>query len=184
MTGAIVLLVPAMLLFPFVALAIKMGDKGPIFYTNVRVGQYNRLITIYKLRTKTGRDSGAQALNSTLEDTKVGLWLRRLRIDEVPQLINVLKGDLSFIGPRPEMPALAQVYAKEIPYYNTRHFLKPGLSGWAQINNFDVPRGGVDVKRTITKLSYDLYYLERRSLMLDIQIAIKTLATIIMRTGT
>jgi lipopolysaccharide/colanic/teichoic acid biosynthesis glycosyltransferase len=106
------------------------------------------------------------------------------RIDELPQLINVLKGDLSFIGPRPEMPALAEVYANEVPYYNARHFLKPGLSGWAQINNFDVPRGGIDVERTKVKLSYDLYYLERRSLLLDMQIALKTLATIIMRTGT
>ncbi len=182
--GALVLLVPAALLFPFVTLAIKLEDKGPLFYTTTRVGQYNRLVTIYKLRTKNGADKGASALQSTLVDTKVGVILRKTRIDELPQLINVLKGELSFIGPRPEMPALAEVYAKEVPYYNARHFLKPGLSGWAQINNFDVPRGGIDVERTKAKLSYDLYYLERRSLLLDIQIALKTLATIIMRTGT
>ena len=82
------------------------------------------------------------------------------------------------------MPALASVYAKEVPYYNARHFLKPGLSGWAQINNFDVPRGGIDVPRTSIKLSYDLFYLSRRSILLDIHIALKTLATIVMRTGT
>ncbi len=82
------------------------------------------------------------------------------------------------------MPALAEVYAKEIPYYNTRHFLKPGLSGWAQINNYDVPRGGVDIEKTTAKLSYDLFYLERRSLLLDLQIGFKTIATIILRTGT
>lgn len=184
MVGALALLFPAALLFPFAALAIKLEDKGPLFYTTTRIGQYNKLITIYKLRTKNGLDAGDRALKSTLVDTKVGKILRMSRIDELPQLINVLKGDLSFIGPRPEMPALAEVYAKEVPYYNARHFLKPGLSGWAQINNFDVPRGGIDVERTKVKLSYDLYYLERRSLLLDVQIALKTLATIIMRTGT
>lgn len=182
--GALALLLPAGLIFPVVALAIKLEDKGPLVYTTTRVGQFNRPITIYKFRTKNGADKGVAALNSTLVDTKVGIFLRKTRIDELPQLLNVLKGDLSFIGPRPEMPALAEVYAREIPYYNTRHFLKPGLSGWAQINNFDVPRGGVDVERTIAKLSYDLFYLERRSLLLDVQIALKTIATIIMRTGT
>lgn len=182
--GALVLLVPTAILFPFIALAIKLGDKGPLLYHTTRVGQYNKPITIYKFRTKNGIDVGKAALKSTLVDTKIGVYLRKLRLDELPQLFNVLRGDLSFIGPRPEMPALAEVYAREIPYYNTRHFLKPGLSGWAQINNYDVPRGGVDVERTIAKLSYDLYYLERRSLLLDIHIALKTIATIIMRTGT
>ena len=182
--GSLVLLIPAAVLFPFVAIAIKLEDGGPLFYTTIRVGQYNRPITIFKLRTKNGRDTGASALRSEHVDTKVGSFLRKTRIDELPQLINVLRGDLSFIGPRPEMPALAEVYAKEVPYYNARHFLKPGLSGWAQINNFDVPRGGIDVERTKVKLSYDLFYLERRSLLLDMQIALKTLATIIMRTGT
>ena len=182
--GAVVFLLPALLLFPFVALAIKLEDKGALFYTTKRVGQFNEIITIYKLRTKNGADNGDRALKSTLVDTKVGAILRKTRIDELPQLINVIRGDLSFIGPRPEMPALATVYAKEVPYYNARHFLKPGLSGWAQINNFDVPRGGIDVPRTSIKLSYDLFYLERRSILLDMHIALKTLATIIMRTGT
>ncbi len=96
----------------------------------------------------------------------------------------MLKGDLSFIGPRPEMPALAKVYAEKIPYYSARHYITPGLSGWAQINNFDVPRGGVDIEKTTTKLSYDLFYLRRHSLVLDAQIALKTIAIIIMRSGT
>lgn len=182
--AAVLLLVLAVFLFPPIALAIKLEDKGPLLYHTTRVGQFNRPITIYKFRTKNGSDVGAAALLSTLVDTRVGALLRKLRLDELPQLINVLRGDLSFIGPRPEMPALAEVYAIEIPYYNTRHFLKPGLSGWAQINNFDVPRGGVDVPRTTAKLSYDLFYLERRSLLLDAHIALKTIATILMRTGT
>jgi lipopolysaccharide/colanic/teichoic acid biosynthesis glycosyltransferase len=181
--GAAVLLIPAGLFFPLIALAIKLDDRGSLFYSTVRVGQYNRPITIYKFRTKNGTDSDTDALKSVLVDTRVGKVLRQTRLDELPQLINILRGDLSFIGPRPEMPALANVYAKEIPFYNTRHFLKPGLSGWAQIKDFDAPRGGVDIERTTSKLSYDLYYLARRSLLLDIQIALKTLGTIIMRTG-
>jgi lipopolysaccharide/colanic/teichoic acid biosynthesis glycosyltransferase len=182
--GALVLMVPASFVFPVVALLIKLEDRGALFYTTKRVGQYNEEITIFKFRTKNGADVGAAALSSTLVDTRIGAFLRKTRIDELPQLINVLKGDLSFIGPRPEMPALVEVYTKSVPYYNARHFLKPGLSGWAQIKNFDVPRGGVDVERTKVKISYDLYYLERRSLLLDTQIALKTIATIVMRTGT
>ncbi len=182
--GALTLSFFALLLLPLIAAAIKLEDRGPLLYHTTRVGQFNRPITIYKFRTKNGTDVGQAALQSTLRDTRVGVFLRKLRLDELPQLVNVLRGDLSFIGPRPEMPALAEVYAREIPYYNTRHFLKPGLSGWAQINNYDVPRGGVDVERTKAKLSYDLYYLERRSLLLDVHIALKTIATIIMRTGT
>lgn len=182
--GALAALFFTAWLFPLIAIAIKLDDRGPLLYSTTRVGQFNHPITLYKFRTKNGVDRGAAALNSVLVDTKVGAFLRKTRLDELPQLINVLKGDLSFIGPRPEMPALAAVYAKEIPYYNTRHLLKPGLSGWAQINNFDVPRGGVDVEKTIAKLSYDLFYLERRSILLDMHITLKTVATLIMRTGT
>jgi len=181
--GAAVLLVPSLLIFPIVALAIKLDDRGPLFYSTTRVGRHNELIKIVKFRTKNGSDVGADALASKLVDTKVGAILRKTRVDELPQLLNVFKGDLSFIGPRPEMPELATVYATTIPFYNARHLIKPGLSGWAQINSFDVPRGGVDVERTSIKLSYDLYYLKRRSFTLDIQIAIKTIATILMRTG-
>jgi lipopolysaccharide/colanic/teichoic acid biosynthesis glycosyltransferase len=181
--GALCLFLPAAAIFPITALAIKLADRGPLFYVTVRVGQFNRPITIYKFRTKNGLDSGEAALKSALVDTKIGAFLRKTRIDELPQLVNVLKGNLSFIGPRPEMPELAAVYADAIPYYNTRHFLKPGLSGWAQINDLDPPRGGVDVPRTISKLSYDLYYLSRRSLLLDIQIALKTISILFRRTG-
>ena len=182
--GAVVLLVPYAFIFPMVYLLMRFLDPGPIFYRTERVGQHNKPITILKFRTMTGQDTGAEALKSAHRVTRLGGTLRRLRIDELPQLINVLKGELSFIGPRPEMPALVEVYAKSVPYYNARHFMKPGLSGWAQINNFDVPRGGVYVERTKVKISYDLYYLERRSLFLDMQIALKTIATIVMRTGT
>ncbi len=182
--GALILLIPSLLLFPCIMLAITIEDRGPFFYSTERVGQYNRRMRILKFRTMTGRDSAHDALKSTLHITTVGMILRKTRLDELPQLINILRGDISFIGPRPEIPTLVEVYAKEIPYYNMRHLTKPGLSGWAQINNFDVPRGGVDIPRTIDKLSFDLYYLKHRSLLLDIEIALKTINTLVMRTGT
>ncbi len=180
---ATVLLIPCALVFPVVALAIKISDRGVIFYTTKRVGQFNRPVDIIKFRTMTGTDDGNTTLNSKLQVTRLGRFLRKTRIDELPQLVNVLKGDLSFIGPRPELPARAQLYVEAIPYYNTRHFIKPGLSGWAQINDYNAPRGEVDVDLTKNKLSYDLYYLKHRSLFLDIQICLKTIATIMMRTG-
>ncbi len=183
-TGALVLLVPCLFVFPLIVLAIKLEDRGPLFYRALRVGQYNQPIHILKFRTMTGMDNPEAALKSSLRITNVGAFLRRTRLDELPQIWNVLRGDISFIGPRPEIPTLAHVYAENIPYYNMRHMVKPGLSGWAQINNFDVPRGGIDIERTIDKLSFDLYYLKHRSLLLDIEIALKTLKTLILRSGT
>ncbi len=182
--GAVVLFIPTGILFPFIILLVKLEDKGEIFYFTERVGQFNRPIRIIKFRTMTGQDVGQEALHSKLKVTRVGAFLRKTRLDELPQLWNILKGDLSFIGPRPEMPALASAYAEQIPYYNMRHFIKPGLSGWAQINHFDAPRQGVDVDRTKTKLSYDLHYLRCRSLMFDIEIMLKTVRILIMRSGT
>ena len=181
--GAIILLIPSFVIFPITMFIILIEGTGSCFYHAERVGQYNKPIFLFKFRTMTGTDNPTDALHSTLRVTKVGAVLRKTRIDELPQLFNVLKGDLSFIGPRPEIPTLVQVYGDTIPYYNMRHLTKPGLSGWAQINNFDVPRGGVDVPRTINKLSFDLYYLKHRSLLLDMEIALKTINTLLMRTG-
>lgn len=182
--GALILLIPSLILFPFIMLAILYEDKGAFFYSAERIGHYNAVIRIMKFRTMTGRDDPQDALKSTLRITKVGNFLRKTRLDELPQLFNILKGELSFIGPRPEIPTLVDVYAENIPYYSMRHLTKPGLSGWAQINNFDVPRGGVDIPRTIDKLSFDLYYLKNRSLLLDIEIALKTVNTLFLRSGT
>jgi len=182
--GAVVLLVPSILLYPFIMLAIKIQDGGPLFYRTERVGQFSKPINIIKFRTMTGQDIGESALSSNLQITKVGKFLRKTRLDELPQLWNILRGDLSFIGPRPEMPALASAYATAIPYYHLRHYIKPGLSGWAQINHLDAPRQGVDIPRTIEKLSYDLHYLRRRSIFLDIEIMLKTIRIIVMRSGT
>jgi lipopolysaccharide/colanic/teichoic acid biosynthesis glycosyltransferase len=168
---------------PFVAVAIKREGGGPVFIIQERVGQYNRPIRIIKFRSMTGNDTGESALNSSLRVTKVGSFLRRTRIDELPQLWNVLRGDYSLIGPRPELPALVAEYAEKIPYYNARHLLKPGLSGWAQIYHREHPHHGIDIAETQNKLSYDLYYVKNRSLLLDLQIGLKTIRTILSRSG-
>lgn len=173
----------SLLLYPFVALAIKLEDGGPIFYVQKRLGQNNRLIRVVKFRSMTSTDTGDEALDSSGKVTKVGAFLRSSRIDELPQLWNVLKGDLSLIGPRPEIPELAEVYEEEVPYYNIRHLIKPGLSGWAQICQENPAHHGAETLGTKEKLSYDLYYIKNRSIFLDIKIALRTLAIIIARAG-
>jgi len=182
--GALVLGLITLPIYPLVYLAVLLDDGGSLFYKTERVGRFNKPMFIYKFRTKNGKDKGADALRSTLKDTRVGRFLRTTRVDELPQFWNILRGDLSFIGPRPEMPALAAVYAERIPYYSMRHLITPGLSGWAQILDFEVPRSGIDVERTIAKLSFDLYYLKQRSFFLDLEIALKTIKAVLARTGT
>ena len=172
---ALIFLVPAILIL-FVA-----GGKPFIFHE--RIGRRGRPFRIIKLRTMLFDDRGDPLLQKKNRVTRFGAFLRKTRIDELPQLINVLKGDLSFIGPRPELPNLARVYEKEIPYYGVRHLITPGLSGWAQIRDYDAPRGGVDVERTRRKLSYDLYYLKHRSLALDGALMLKTLRALASFSG-
>lgn len=174
------LLVPSILLLPFVALAIRLDDGGPIFYTPERTGQGNRPIRIYKFRTMSVMDDGKQLDKNSAQITRIGRFLRVTRIDELPQLWNVLRGDLSLIGPRPEFPKLVALYHDQIPYYNMRHLITPGLSGWAQVHH-DTPPQTID--ETKEKLAYDLYYLKNRSIALDIKIALKTIKTLLSRTG-
>jgi lipopolysaccharide/colanic/teichoic acid biosynthesis glycosyltransferase len=181
--GAALLLLPCIPLFPFIMLAIRLSDGGASIYKSERIGQYNKPIYIYKFRSMTGMDSG-MTLSSTHTVTPLGRFLRKTRLDELPQLWNIVRGDLSFVGPRPELPARARVYAETIPYYNMRHLIKPGLSGWAQINNFEVPRSEVDIARTIEKLSFDLFYLKRHSVFFDVEIILKTIKTMLLRSGT
>lgn len=168
-------------LYPLFALIIKLQDGGPVFYTHVRVGQDNRPFVIRKFRSMSGADQGAEALKSKLVVTPFGKLIRASRLDELPQMWNVLVGDLSLIGPRPELPALVAEYAKHIPYYNVRHLVKPGLSGWAQLYHHADPHHGTDVTETRNKLSYDLYYLKHRSLLLDVTILLKTIRRVLMR---
>jgi lipopolysaccharide/colanic/teichoic acid biosynthesis glycosyltransferase len=176
----------SLLLYPFIYLAIKIDDGGPIFIIQERIGKNGKIIRIAKFRSMTANDGGAYKNNggkTGLSVTRVGKFIRFTRIDELPQLWSVIKGDQSLIGPRPELPALAAVYQKEIPYYNTRHLIKPGLSGWAQIYHRAHPHHAVAIGDTRDKLSYDLYYLKNRSLTLDIKIALQTLRSILSKQG-
>ena len=172
------LFILSLLLFPFIWIAIRTEDGGPIFIRQERVGKNNKPIQIVKLRTMGGSDMNDAVLRSDLVVTKTGKFFRASRIDELPQLWNVLKGNISLIGPRPELPALVKHYEDEVSFYNVRHLIKPGLSGWGQINDYDVPRKGIDVEKTKRKLSYDLYYIKNRSFLLDIKIALRTLKTL------
>lgn len=180
---ALPLFLVSLILFPFVAIAIWIQDRGDVFIVQERIGRNNKLIRIYKIRTMTGSDVGDAVLKSELTVTKLGSFLRKSRIDELPQLWNVLRGDLSLIGPRPELPAMVKHYEDEVPFYNVRHLITPGLSGWAQIYHQNHPHHGVNVEETKVKLSYDLYYITNRSFFLDLKIALKTMKTLILRVG-
>ncbi len=157
------------------AILIKVGDGGSIFFFTERIGQNNKSIFIRKFRT--------MAENEREKITKVGRFLRKTRLDELPQLWNVLKGDISLIGPRPELVEYVKEYESKISFYNIRHLIKPGLSGWAQIHQNIPPKFKIGVEETKVKLSYDLYYIKNRSLILDLKIALQTIKTLLSRSG-
>ncbi len=163
-----------LIIYPFLALLIYLEEKGPILFSQERVGKKNTVFTLYKLRTMTVDGSKL---------TKIGKIIRSVHLDEFPQLWNVLKGDLSLIGPRPETVEMVKSYEKVLPYYNIRHLIKPGLSGWAQLFNDDPPKFSVSVEKTALKLSYDLYYIKNRSIFLDIQVILKTTKHLFLNKG-
>lgn len=156
------------------ALAIKLESRGPVFYRQTRVGLHNRPFGIYKLRTMRtdAEKNGAQwAQKKDSRVTRIGKILRITRLDEIPQFLNILKGDMAFIGPRPERPEFVEQLAEQIPYYRQRHLVKPGLTGWAQIH---ADYGGT-VEGVKQKLQFDLYYVKHASLEFDFHICIRTL---------
>jgi lipopolysaccharide/colanic/teichoic acid biosynthesis glycosyltransferase/uncharacterized membrane protein YkvA (DUF1232 family) len=173
----------AALPFIVVAAAALLSSGGTPFVLNERIGKGGRIFRIVKMRTMLFNDHGDPVLQQKNRVTALGQFLRKTRIDELPQLWNVLKGEVSFIGPRPELPKIAEVYNREIPQYQLRHLIAPGLSGWAQIHDADVPKGPADVARTKRKLSFDLYYLKHRSFGLDLAIAFKTMRTLLSFSG-
>ncbi len=170
--------------FIVVSMFVLFATGGTPFIHQERVGKGGRSIRLLKLRTMLFFDAGDPEKQKQNRVTKVGRLLRKTRIDELPQLWNILMGDLSFIGPRPELPTIAEVYEREIPQYRMRYLITPGLSGWAQIHDSDVPRGQADVVRTRRKLSFDLYYLKHRSFGLDLAITLKTLRALLSLSGT
>jgi exopolysaccharide biosynthesis polyprenyl glycosylphosphotransferase len=183
MVFALILGLISLIFYPFVCLAIKIEDHGPVFIIQNRIGKNNKPVKIIKFRTMSFNDDEQSENKKNNKITKVGGFLRKSRLDEIPQLWNVWKGDLSLIGPRPELPALATVYEKEVPYYNIRHLIQPGLSGWAQLYHENHPHQGANVEETKNKLSYDLYYVKNRSLLLDLKIALKTTKALLSQTG-
>ena len=170
-TAILVLTLP---LWPLIALLIKLGDGGPIIYKQKRIGKDKKLFFLLKFRSMAiGAESETGPVWAKKEDprvTKVGKWLRRIHIDELPQMINVLRGDINLVGPRPERPEFVEQLEKEIPHYHVRHLIKPGFTGWAQIKF----RYGRSVMDSQEKFQYDLYYLKNRSLILDLGILLKT----------
>jgi len=164
--------------YPFICLAIKLEDGGPIFYCDERIGKGGFTIKIYKFRSMS-----LETELTARRITRVGGFLRRVRLDELPQLWSVVWGDQSLIGPRPEKSDYVTLYRQEIPFYDVRHLIAPGLSGWAQIYQDGHPHFTTSAEATREKLSYDLYYIKHRSLWLDIKIALKTINTLLSRTG-
>jgi lipopolysaccharide/colanic/teichoic acid biosynthesis glycosyltransferase len=171
-----------LVLLPFIFIGNLIANKGPLFYTQERVGRNSQSFRIIKLRTmvvNAEADGVKWAKKDDRRITAFGKFLRRTRIDEIPQFYNVLRGEMSIIGPRPERPFFVKDLSQVIPFYETRHIIKPGLTGWAQVNT----RYGASVDDSLTKLQYDLYYIKHRSVFLDLNIFIKTLSTILYYRG-
>jgi len=168
--------------FPLIALAIRLESPGPLFFKQVRVGNGEKPFVLYKFRSMrqdAERDGAVWAVKNDARVTAVGRFLRNSRIDEIPQLFNVLKGDMSFIGPRPERPEFVEGLKRDIYYYSKRHTIKPGLTGWAQVR---YPYGST-VEDAIEKLRYDLYYIKNISLFLDTQIIFETVKVVLFGRG-
>jgi sugar transferase (PEP-CTERM system associated) len=176
-------LVVAAPLLPVIAMLIKIESRGPAFFTQARVGQNGRLFVLIKFRSMcVDAEEASGPVYADTNDpriTGVGRWLRCTRLDELPQLLNVLKGEMSFVGPRPERPFFVQQYAKEIPYYAQRLSVKPGLTGWAQVN---YPYGATP-EDAVEKLRLDLYYIKNMSLLLDLFILLKTAKIAVLGQG-
>jgi sugar transferase (PEP-CTERM system associated) len=165
------------------ALLIRLDSAGPVLYRQERVGQGGRIFRVYKFRSMcVDAEHDGQPRWAASDDgrtTRVGRWIRKLRIDELPQILNVLKGDMSFVGPRPERPYFVQQLAQEIPYYEARHSLKPGITGWAQVRY----SYGASVEDAKEKLQYDLYYVKNHSLFLDVMILFDTIQVVLWGKG-
>jgi len=169
-------------LLPFIMLAIRLDSKGPVFYTQTRVGKGDRLFKVVKFRTmRQDAEAGGPkwAGDKDPRVTRVGKFLRSSRLDEIPQLWCVLKGDMAFVGPRPERPEFIEMLSKEIPFYGVRHMVRPGLTGWAQIKY----KYGSTVADSREKLQYDLFYIKNASIGLDMLIMFQTVKTVLLRRG-
>lgn len=175
-------MVLGILILPLILIGNLLANRGPLLYKQERVGKNGKPFTIYKYRSMVTTAETQGAVWATENDSRVtlfGRFLRNSRLDELPQLINILKGEMSIIGPRPERPVFVNELSRIIPFYHTRHIVKPGLTGWAQVKS----RYGSSVDDSLVKLQYDLYYIKHRSFILDFNIIIKTLSTVIFYRG-
>lgn len=167
--------------WPLIALSIRLGSPGPVIFRQVRLGRNGRPFTILKFRTM--RVEGNEFAPTAVGDSRVtglGKFLRATRLDELPQMLNILRGDMSFVGPRPERPDLAGELAKAIPFYDQRHLMKPGITGWDQVSGeYHSP----SVEDTYKKLQFDLYYIKNVSLFMDVSVFFKTIMTVLSRSG-
>lgn len=181
--GALFGLLIFVILLPFLSLAIWLDTGTPIFYSQDRLGKGGIRFKIFKFRSMRQDADMEGASFTTLENdprvTRVGSFLRRTRLDELPQFWSVLRGEMSLVGPRAERPGLVTEYQKQIPFYRARLLVKPGLTGWAQINYGYVS----SVTETVVKLEYDLYYIKHRTLAMDVSIILRTIGTVLRRTG-
>ncbi|MBN1421157.1 MAG: TIGR03013 family PEP-CTERM/XrtA system glycosyltransferase [Planctomycetes bacterium] len=166
-----------------VALLIKLGSKGPVFFSQERMGKDGKIFRVLKFRSmRTDAEAGTGPVWATKEDprvTRIGRWIRKLRIDEIPQLWNVFRGEMALVGPRPERPHFVETLRRQIPYYDERHTVKPGLTGWAQIN---YPYGS-SLEDADEKLQYDFYYIKHRSPLFDLYIAARTIKVVLLGEG-
>jgi exopolysaccharide biosynthesis polyprenyl glycosylphosphotransferase len=179
----LVFLVLGFPLFVLIALAIKLESRGPIFFGQERVGQGGRIFRLLKFRTMVeGAERKTGPVWASTNDpraTRVGRFLRRSRLDEFPQILNVLRGDMSFVGPRPERPPFVDTLQRRIPYYLQRQSVKPGITGWAQVRC----AYGSTVEEAAEKLEYDLYYIKNVSIFLDLLIVLSTVQVVLFGRG-
>ena len=183
------LVLPLLLpLFAVVAVAVKLDSPGPVFFRQLRVGYRGKPFTVWKFRTMRVADAAAagedrieQAITRRHDPrvTRLGRWLRRTRIDELPQVFNVLRGEMSWIGPRPEAEELSRWYERELPFYRYRHVVRPGISGWAQVSQGHV----ADLDSVLKKLNYDFFYISRCTLWIDVLILLRTIKTMLTGFG-
>lgn len=185
--GAVLIGIVFIALFPFIALAIKTTSRGPIFLTQKRIGKDGKIFMLYKFRSMVAlsADGSAEtegAVFATKNDvriTRVGKFLRKVRFDELPQVLNIIKGDISIIGPRPERPEIVSQLEAQMPYYSLRHIVKPGLTGWAAIHQHYTDT----LETSLQKLQYDLYYIKNRSLLLDASIILRSVNVVMRMMG-
>ena len=168
-------------IWPIIMLLVKLSSRGPIFFTQIRMGKNLKLFKIFKFRTMK-IENNDYSITKENDDriTKISSFLRKTRLDELPQLINIIKGEMSFVGPRPERPEIVKMLEEEVPFYNQRMLVIPGLTGWDQISG---EYHSASVEDTYKKLQYDLYYVKNRSLYLDLSIVLRTFFIMISRIG-